>query len=318
MKWRNDGGKKTFMERLVNLAADRVRRNLMPKLRKKVRPVSKDDESHKKKHKKHGTVSVFNPDIHVKQEPSSDECSMENLTVLTSDDRDVSSITDKEQEISVIRKLKKYYKDNNTTQLPLDFFEACLDTQSGYHYADEVCVQESTEKNETNHEQELNAEKTTAREFVNEPNDMNDMNKVGSEIGKVPNYLLNPGSKCLKDSMPPLPSSKTEEMGEGDGTLITPFKKCVDNTCEFVFEVNSNPHQTTIEKDFGIGLKCVGLNCEKSLLECFRNKYIGGAHICRGCKKGKCKHVYCSKCFQNTTYAKQSRTRRMRSGRQSE
>ena len=49
MKWRKDGTKKTFMERLVNLAAERVRRGLMPNLRKKVRSAKKDCNSHNNK-----------------------------------------------------------------------------------------------------------------------------------------------------------------------------------------------------------------------------------------------------------------------------
>lgn len=51
---------------------------------------------------------------------------------MTSDDQDLSSITDREQERSVVRMLQKYYKDNNTMLLPLDFFEACVGSNPEY------------------------------------------------------------------------------------------------------------------------------------------------------------------------------------------
>ena len=316
MKWRKDGEKKTFMERLVNLAAERVRRGLMPNLRKKLKRDDDSSKSHKQKRLKLLSNSNFDPTIHVKEDLSSAANTMDGMTVTTQEDRSVSSVTDRDQEDSVVLMIEKYYRDNNTRLLPIEIFEACRKSKPGYIELSKESNLPHTEMCESIHpskEQEDTDKKVT---FLTEDAEVKkrttDDKMVNVNVDNLPNTLMAPGTGDIIQKMPPL--QVLNEVGEqSDEELIEPFHKCEEGGCEFKLEINNNPHESTIEKDFGKGMKCVGVECGKTLLECFKTKNINGAYVCNKCRTGSCKHMYCCGCFANTEYAKtKERTRRQR------
>ena len=323
MKWRKDGTKKTFMERLVNLAAERVRRGLMPNLRKKVRTAKKYSKSHNnKRYKTTSSYRSFDPDIHVKDENSTNASNMDSMTVTTNDDRDVSSITDKEQEQSVISMLRKYYEENKTSELPQAVFEAYVNAKPGYVTNMQDSLSPSTincgivVQPRMTEENDNNAYATL--EDVKYGTDLgNKEGHVHVDFNIVPNNILNPGTGTIVQNLPPLCAN--DEKGNetlldaNDTALMNPFHRCTTGNCEFKMEINSNPHESTIKKDFGPGMKCVAANCGKTLFECFKMKHVGGAYVCVQCKDGGCKHMYCCSCFETTPHAKKAeRTRRGR------
>lgn len=59
---------------------------------------------------------------------------MENTVVWHVDDREegVSTLTDHEQEQSIVRILRNYFRENDTTQLPLCVFENYVQAKPEY------------------------------------------------------------------------------------------------------------------------------------------------------------------------------------------
>ena len=311
MKWRKDGVKKTFMERLVNLAAERVRRNLMPNFKKKNKR-NDDSKSHQSKRSKTLTNTIFDPSIHVKEDQSG---AMDGITVTTSNDPSVSSVTDKDQEDSMVLMIEKYYKDNNTRLLPIEIFEACRKAKPGYVEEGKIPIMPllPTPEKEPVHQAQKetnNKVETVLQDGTCEPKDTEE-GILGMDLQNMPNTFMAPGQGIVERQMPQL-QVVHEMSGQSNDELIEPFRKC-ENTCEFKLEINNNPHESTIEKDFGKGMRCVGAECGKTLLECFKTKNINSAYVCTKCRTGDCKHMYCCGCFAKTGYAiTKERTRKKR------
>ena len=307
MRWRKDVAKKTFVERLVNLAAERVRRGLMPALRKKTKR-GNICKSHKQKRLKSGTNHNFDPEIHVKEDPSTTSSTMDGIMVTTCQDKSISSVTDRDQEDSVILMIKKYYKDNNTRVLPLEVFEACRKAKLGYLHdsKDPNTTQDTTAENKVVHDQNNDdgdkEDTVIGNDYKKDPR-LNDSVTEEVNFNSVPNTIMGPGSEEVILNMPPL-EVVNEEADKEDTELLEPFCTCKEGQCEFKLEINNNPHESTITKDFGDGMKCVGVKCGKTLLECFKTKNINSAYVCKKCRTGDCKHMYCCGCFKKTDYAK--------------
>ena len=255
-------------------------------LGKKIRKVPKDATvTQNKKQKKEPTSKGFDPQIHIKKELVCDEEKMQSLGE-ESDIEKVSSITDRDQEESVLRLLRRYYSENRTTELPLHVFENIVLEKPKYHTVGDLGIGQT--------------------EMIGE---------ISVPMPPLPLTLT--GNKTLDENEHEIENDdRIENEGDnnndnGDGSYE--FELCGKDKCKFHLETDNNAYQETIEKDFGFGMQCVGKNCGRSLLECFKHKTVPGAYLCLNCKDGQCRHMYCCHCFQHTKYAEnQTRSRRGR------
>lgn len=69
--------------------------------------------------------------------------------------------------------------------------------------------------------------------------------------------------------------------------------------CEFFLYNCSTHNHSSLLKEYGPGMKCVGKGCDKTLYHCLNemHKDVRGAFICEGCQERKCRQMKCNVCY---------------------
>ena len=288
-KWRIQHGKtsKSFMERLANLNATKVRRSIIPKVRKKLKGHSSEEERKKRKRAPKENMHIFDPAIHVKKEKCDDESTMNTSIELESNEHDVSTLTDVENCGTLVQKIKTFFETGNV--MTEDAFNDLI-----MNKAVSDVVEPYTSSVSTHPEEPIFDGK--ALESPDTP--MPVLPDVTSPCNNTDGDSI--------DAETELQENTEDKVGNNN---------CIGN-CKYELYTNQNPYQTTLDKEYGTDIKCIKDNCGRSLLRCLKHTNGGGgAYLCKKCKGGNCKNMYCLSCYlvNGNENGRTTRTRKSRS-----
>ena len=99
------------------ITTTKVRRTILPKLRKKLKSDTSEDGIKKRKRASRNTLQVFDPNLHVKKEKSDDTSTMNTSIDLEATQLDLSTLTDAENCYNLVAKIKTYFNSDETAVL---------------------------------------------------------------------------------------------------------------------------------------------------------------------------------------------------------
>lgn len=282
--------KKTFLERMATYGGTRVRKQLMPKLGKKI--VAEIDENGKKRKRR---TLVFDPNVHVKKEPQNNGNQMIVDVSTAQDNEQVSSITlpineaeiESRTESRTKKLMRKVFTNKFNEGKHAMTLEEILDVIGGY--------------NDRNKSREM------------------DMSVVESDTVMVSGVLemeLQQEADISDVTLPPLPlgnivnTTETFPNNEIDDEIENEVKLKCEEGCELEYRLIDS-HEHVLDDRFGTGMSCVG--CGKSLYQCMSKGKTPGAHMCKGCDVKLCTEMFCNNCYyKDNDIIASSRTRNRR------
>ena len=262
----------------------KVRRTILPKLRKKLKGEITQDGIKKRKRAPRKSPQVFNPILHIKKEKTEDESTMTTSIDLDNDIHDMSTLTDAENCYNLVTKIRKFFKTAETAVLTEDKFNELISSEyiaNAMDSASSKLIQE-----------------TVFKTVILPP--MPDLNST-----------LNEDNGILASA-----DLKTNDKNKDDNN--NKMIHTCQGGCKYNMVINENPYKETLDRDYGKNMVCAKKDCGLSLFQCFKTRDKGGcAYICDGCKKHDCKNMYCVRCFMLVDTEEGKSTRQRRSTRKS-
>ena len=322
----NDQSKsKNFLERYTAYAITNSRKAMMQNLKRNAPLVTNNNGKRMKK-----KIITYNPDVHIKKEKPDQEHSVLNLEIVEdgASVQETSTITmDKSGEdvkASIMEAFVQYFNSGGDSLKSSEDFLFVWRQQMG-HTADVLANSAemgSRMPSLPRQTQPVECDNVTRPTTMTENVDVTTNNNDDSH-----NALLSNGNEGTVDIE--LTATKDQDSIGENGLVTAPqdrsnndsgtgvdgdrnnedFERLNDlnkyegghhcGDCDMIFYNCSTHNHSSLLKEYGPGMRCVGKECGKTLYHCLNeiHKDMRGAFICQGCQERKCRQMKCNVCY---------------------
>ena len=309
----DDDRSKNFLDRYTAYAITNVRKILMKNLKRNAPLVSNSNGKRVKK-----KIITFDPTVHVKKEKQEHVTTMLNLELQSSESsvHDTSTLTmdkSRDDRSRIFESFVEYFNNGGKSLENKEDFLTVWKERVDEVRTPEMAIEEECTMPPLPGCEISDGIMDTAisNELLDEGNERRMEKEVAAEesgdrISTEHNGELEAERENEDNRNIEVTSDMEDEFEEYDGD---------DNCgkCELIFNNCSTHNQSSLLKEYGPGMKCVGTGCTKTLFECLNQvpMTVRGAFVCKHCSDRRCRQMKCTGCnFREESNGGSRRSRR--------